>query len=178
MFTWRNRRLSSPPQINSSVRPWFRPSVSPSFVCTCLHIRYSAENSTGPTDAVNYSSKSWIHVNQESEILRNNNMKLTIIAKIRETCTRFLQPTRSECIPNKIVLFTRITSASNNVLFLYLRRIYLFGEEGVNLILIPAIFFCLKILSYITQKRVGFSSFSSFLKLRSLRLTQVLVSLR
>jgi len=24
------------------------------------------------------------------------NMKLTIIAKIRETCTRFLQPTRSE----------------------------------------------------------------------------------
>jgi len=27
-----------------------------------------------------------------------NNMKLTIIAKIRETCTRFLQPTHSECI--------------------------------------------------------------------------------
>ena len=26
-----------------------------------------------------------------------NNMKLMIIAKIRETCTRFLQPTRSEC---------------------------------------------------------------------------------
>jgi len=24
-------------------------------------------------------------------------MKLTIITKIRETCTRFLQPTRSEC---------------------------------------------------------------------------------
>jgi len=27
-----------------------------------------------------------------------NNMKLTIIAKIRETPTRFLQPTCSECI--------------------------------------------------------------------------------
>jgi len=29
---------------------------------------------------------------------RVKNMKLTIIAKIRETCTRFLQPMRSECI--------------------------------------------------------------------------------
>ncbi len=28
---------------------------------------------------------------------RVNNMKLTIIAKIRETRTRFVQPTRSEC---------------------------------------------------------------------------------
>ena len=37
---------------------------------------------------------------------------------------------------------TRITSASNNVAFLFLRRIYLSGEEGVNLILIPSIFFC------------------------------------
>jgi len=27
-----------------------------------------------------------------------NNMKLTIITKIRETPKRFLQPTRSECI--------------------------------------------------------------------------------
>jgi hypothetical protein len=27
-----------------------------------------------------------------------NNRKLTIIAKIRETHTRFLQPTRSECL--------------------------------------------------------------------------------
>jgi len=33
-----------------------------------------------------------------AETVRNNNMKLTIIAKIRETRTRFLQPTRSECI--------------------------------------------------------------------------------
>ena len=30
-----------------------RPSV-----CTCLQIRYSAENSTGPTDSVKFSSKS------------------------------------------------------------------------------------------------------------------------
>jgi len=35
-----------------------------------------------------------VHEREETQI---NNMKLTIIAKIRETRTRFLQPTRSEC---------------------------------------------------------------------------------
>ena len=57
---------AQPELICPSVRPSVRPSV-----CTCLQIRYSAENSTGPTDSVNYSSKSLIHVNRESEILRN-----------------------------------------------------------------------------------------------------------
>ena len=57
-LTWRNRRLPSSTRINLSV-------------CTCLQIRYWAENCTGPTDLVNYSSKSWIHMNRESEILRN-----------------------------------------------------------------------------------------------------------
>ncbi len=33
-----------------------------------------------------------------NERKHDNNMKLTIIAKIRETRTRFLQPTRSKCI--------------------------------------------------------------------------------
>ena len=48
-----------------------RLSVRPS-ICTCLQIRYSAENGTGPTDSVNYSLKSWIHVNRESAILQKN----------------------------------------------------------------------------------------------------------
>ena len=60
-------------------------------VCTCLQIRYSAENDTGPTELVNYSLNSWIHVNRESEILRKKyisesntvtNMKLMILGKI------------------------------------------------------------------------------------------------
>jgi len=37
----------------------------------------------------------YIHERKHSRV---NNMKLTIIAKIRETRTRFLQPTCSECI--------------------------------------------------------------------------------
>jgi hypothetical protein len=66
------------------------PSVRLS-VCTYLQIRCSAENGTGQTDSVNYSSKSWIYnVNCESEILRKkyicksntvNNMKLMILEK-------------------------------------------------------------------------------------------------
>ncbi len=44
----------APPRL---IRPWVRPSVR-----TCLQIRYSAENSTGPTDSVKFSSKSWIQV--------------------------------------------------------------------------------------------------------------------
>ncbi len=62
-FTWRNRRLPSPTRINSSVCPSVRPSIR-----TYLQIRCSAENGTGPTDSVNYSSKSWINdviVNQK-----------------------------------------------------------------------------------------------------------------
>ena len=39
----------------------------------------------------------WI-VNQKLRGNTVNNRKLTIIAKIRETHTRFLQPTRSECL--------------------------------------------------------------------------------
>ena len=62
-------RLPSSTRINSSVCLSVR---------TCLQIMYSAENGTGPTDLVNYSLKSRIHVNRESEIL-------------------FLRPTRSEC---------------------------------------------------------------------------------
>jgi hypothetical protein len=59
-FTWRNR-------IGYPAQPGLiRPSV-----CTYLQIRCSSENGTGPTDLVNYSSKSWIYdVNCESEILR------------------------------------------------------------------------------------------------------------
>ncbi len=34
-----------------------------------------------------------------------NNMKLTIIAKIRETRTRFLQPTCSKCLFGRYVVF-------------------------------------------------------------------------
>ena len=55
--------------------------------------------------------------------LNLNNMKLTIIPKIRETCTRFLQPTRSECFPycmvcrsSILIVHTsapRVTSESN-----------------------------------------------------------------
>ena len=48
-LTWRNRRLPSPTRINLSARP---------SVCTYLQIRCSAKNGTGPTDSVNYSSKS------------------------------------------------------------------------------------------------------------------------
>jgi hypothetical protein len=50
-LTWRNRRLPSPPQINSSVCP----SVCPS-VCQIL-FNYSAENCLGPTNFVKYSLK-------------------------------------------------------------------------------------------------------------------------
>jgi hypothetical protein len=91
-LTWRNR-------IGYPAQPGLiRPSVCPS-VCTYLQIRYSAENGTGPTDLVNYSSKSCIYdVNCESEILRKkyicesntvNNMKLMILEKIRviRTCS-------------------------------------------------------------------------------------------
>jgi len=41
------------------------------FIRMGLQIRYWAENGTGPTDSVNYSTKSWIHMNRESEILQN-----------------------------------------------------------------------------------------------------------
>jgi hypothetical protein len=47
------------------------------------------------------STWTWI-VNQKFFEIRGNtvnNMKLTVIAKIGETCTRFLQPTRRECVP-------------------------------------------------------------------------------
>jgi hypothetical protein len=84
LFTWRNR-------IGYPAQPGLiRPSVCLS-VCTYLQIRCSAENGTGPTDSVNYSSKSWIYnVNCESEILRKkyicesntvNNMKLIFSKK-------------------------------------------------------------------------------------------------
>jgi hypothetical protein len=68
-----------------------------------LQIRYWAENGTGPPDLVNFSLKSWIHVNCESEILQKkyisesntvNNMKPHM----------FLQPMRSECINNFVLL--------------------------------------------------------------------------
>jgi hypothetical protein len=51
VLTWRNRigYPAQPGLIRLSVRP---------SVCTYLQIRYSAENGTGPTDSVNYSSKS------------------------------------------------------------------------------------------------------------------------
>jgi hypothetical protein len=55
----------APPRL---IRQWVRPSFCPWVrlsLCTCLQIRYPAENSTGPTDSVNYSSESWIHVNRE-----------------------------------------------------------------------------------------------------------------
>ena len=83
--------------------------VRPS-VCTCLQIRYWAENGTGPTDLVNYSLKSWIHVSCESEIVQkivhkwkqhSNNMKLMILKKIKGNSQMFLQPTRSECIQQR-----------------------------------------------------------------------------
>jgi hypothetical protein len=54
-FTWRN-------QIGYPAQPGLiHPSVCLSAclsVCTYLQIRYSAESGTGPTDSVNYSSKS------------------------------------------------------------------------------------------------------------------------
>jgi hypothetical protein len=51
LYTWRN-------QIGYPAQPrLICPSVCPS-VCTYLQIRYSAENGTGPTDSVKYSSKS------------------------------------------------------------------------------------------------------------------------
>ena len=62
--------LPSPTRINSSVRQSVSPSVRLSAcpsVRTCLQIRCSAENGTGPTDLVNYSLKSRINVNRESE---------------------------------------------------------------------------------------------------------------
>jgi len=42
-----------------------------------------------------------------------NNMKLTIIAKFRETHTRFLQPTRSECLV--FLLSSKSTKAASNL---------------------------------------------------------------
>ena len=91
LFYLENRTLGYPaqpefirPSVRPSVHPSVRPSIRPyvhSYVCTSvpvcpyvragLQIRYWVENCTGQTDLVNYSSKSWIHVNRESEILQN-----------------------------------------------------------------------------------------------------------
>ncbi len=72
-FTWRNHRLPSPPQINPSVSPSVHLSVS-----TCLQIRYSAENSTGPTDLVqNHESMMWIENSGVNEISHKTQNKKT-----------------------------------------------------------------------------------------------------
>jgi len=55
VVTWKNQigYPAQPGLIRLSVCLSVRPSI-----CTYLQIRYSAENGTGPTDSVNYSSKS------------------------------------------------------------------------------------------------------------------------
>ncbi len=58
-----------------------------------LQIRCSAENGTGPTDSINYSSKSLIYDDRKKYIICDsntvNNMKLMILEKIRviRTCS-------------------------------------------------------------------------------------------
>ncbi len=93
-LTWRIHRLPSPTRINSS-SPWVRESVHESvhlWVRPCLQIRYSAENGTSPTDSVKNHESTWI-VNQKFSEIKYmsksntvNNMKLMILAEIREIC--------------------------------------------------------------------------------------------
>ena len=64
IFTWRNRRLPSPTQINSSVCPSVRPSVISRF-------NYSVEIAQAQQIWSNILKKSWIDVNRESGIFRN-----------------------------------------------------------------------------------------------------------
>ena len=53
---------------------------------------------------------------------QKNNMKLTIIAKIREACTRFLQPTSSECLQKGLEHINIFTIWYNTRLVRVLKR--------------------------------------------------------
>jgi len=61
--TWRNRRLPSPPQINSSVRPWVRPSVRESVRLWVHACRLVIQRKIAQAQQIRF--KSWIHVNRE-----------------------------------------------------------------------------------------------------------------
>jgi hypothetical protein len=76
LSTWRNRRLPSPPQINSSVRP----SVSH------ISFNYSAENFPGPTDLVNKYVKIVNRRGIVCQIFFIINLYIMILAKIRVIC--------------------------------------------------------------------------------------------
>ena len=78
-FSWRNCRLPSPTQFNSSVRPSVILSIISLF-------NYSAEKGLGPSESVNKYTKIVNRRGIVSQIFFKMNLYIMILAKIRAIC--------------------------------------------------------------------------------------------